>query len=182
MMIHSRRFNIYLLVALTAGLVCGCKTAEQKRKEQISTFRVYVEVPPDFIGKSAEVEVHKDPTIKMNLANEPTMTEAYVQEAKVVEDVGGFSIAVQLNRDGSLLLENVTSSSLGRHIAIFSQFLVPPDMKPNAGRWLAVLKLSSHITDGRIVFTPDATRAEADQIVLGLNTAAGKTQPKKRPI
>ena len=49
----------------------------------------------------------------------------------------------------------------------------------NAGRWLAAPLVQTHITDGLLVFTPDATREEADQIAAGLNTVAKKLQTGK---
>ena len=41
-------------------------------------------------------------------------------------------------------------------------------------------RIATRITDGVLAFTPDATRAEAERIVRGLNNAAIKSgnQPK----
>ena len=42
------------------------------------------------------------------------------------------------------------------------------------GRWLAAPRINKRIADGVLVFTPDATREEAEQIALGLNNLAQK--------
>ena len=55
-------------------------------------------------------------------------------------------------------------------IAIFSQF--GEEMKDY--RWLAAPVINRRISDGVLVFTPDATREEAEEIALGLNNVAKK--------
>ena len=45
-------------------------------------------------------------------------------------------------------------------------------------RWLAAPVIPSRIGNGVLTFTPDASREEADQIVLGLNNVAKKVQDK----
>ena len=40
------------------------------------------------------------------------------------------------------------------------------------GRWLAAPLITHRIGDGVLAFTPDMSRAEADQFVLGLNNVA----------
>ena len=81
---------------------------------------------------------------------------------------------MQFDRHGSWLLEQYSTQNLGRHFAIFSQFAAPPDQKLNQGRWLAAPKLTQRITNGVLTFAPDATREEAEQIVVGLNNVAKK--------
>jgi hypothetical protein len=39
-------------------------------------------------------------------------------------------------------------------------------------RWLAAPRITGRIADGRLEFTPDATRDEAERIVHGLNRVA----------
>ena len=41
-------------------------------------------------------------------------------------------------------------------------------------RWLAAPVISHRISDGVLVFTPDATREEAEEIALGLNNVSKK--------
>ena len=87
--------------------------------------------------------------------------------------MGSFAIALQFDRRGTWLLEQYTVSGKGRRAAIFSQF--------SDTRWLAAPILNRNITDGRFVFTPDATRAEAERIVRGLNNVAKVVKKKKKP-
>jgi len=47
-------------------------------------------------------------------------------------------------------------------------------------RWLAAPVISRRIPDGVLVFTPDASRAEADDIVLGLNNIAREVEKKNK--
>ena len=42
--------------------------------------------------------------------------------------------------------------------------------------WLAAPMTNKRISDGVLVFTPDASREEADRIVLGLNNVAKEAQ------
>ncbi|HWX20453.1 MAG TPA: hypothetical protein VN578_11185 [Candidatus Binatia bacterium] len=176
MRIRWDRFNIYLLLVIATGLICGCHTAEGKRKKQLATLRLYQEANPDPMGRTEEVTVHRDPVVKLTINKAPFLTEALVKEAKVVDTVGGFALSVQFNRQGSWLLEQYTAAGRGKHIALFSQFVNRGEDKLNAGRWLGAPKIATHITDGLLIFTPDATREETEQIALGLNHVAKKVQ------
>jgi len=74
------------------------------------------------------------------------------------------------------LLEQRSVDSRGQRFAIFCQF--GPDLKES--RWLAAPIVARRITDGVLVFTPDATRAEAEEIVLGLNNIARVVKKKTK--
>jgi murein DD-endopeptidase MepM/ murein hydrolase activator NlpD len=50
--------------------------------------------------------------------------------------------------------------------------------KTRDGRWLAAPIITRRISNGVLVFTPDCSREEADQLVLGLNNVA-KENPQK---
>jgi len=128
-----------------------------------------------------------------------------VSEAKVVNTLGGFALHIQFNREGMLLLEEFTGANRGKHLAIFSQFATLSDHdhpasgdahaagvtnasghahagkkeKLNQGRWLGAPRINQHISDGALIFTPDATREEAEQIALGLNNVVRKAHGKK---
>jgi hypothetical protein len=69
-----------------------------------------------------------------------------------------------------LMLEQYSAANPGRHFVIFGQW---GDKLVN-GRWLAAPLITHRISNGVLAFTPDITRAEADQLVLGLNNAAAK--------
>jgi hypothetical protein len=82
--------------------------------------------------------------------------------------MGGFQVMIQFDRQGTWLLEQYSVAARGKRVAIFSQF--------GEARWLAAPVLARRIADGLFVFTPDATRAEAERIVRGLVTVAKKAQ------
>lgn len=176
MKISGARFNLYLCAAFVPALVCGCKTEEKMREKALTSIRVHVETNRDPMGRSKEITVGRDNPVKLTVDKNPFLTEAQVKEAKVADVVGGFALEVQLDHEGTMLLEQYTRSYPGRHLAIFCQFCTPPEEKLNEGRWLAAPRIVAHIADGRLAFTPDATREEADQIVLGLNNVAKRVQ------
>jgi len=174
MMIQWNRFNIYLLAALVIGLLCGCNTAESKRKKRVSTFRVHAEMNTEAMDRTEQVRVYRAQPFLMTIDKQPFLTEEFVKEAKVIDVLGGYELQIQLDRQGTWLLEQYSSALRGKHMGIFSQFCGPPDEKLNQGRWLAAPLVQARITNGVLVFTPDATREEAEEIALGLNNVAKK--------
>jgi SecDF, P1 head subdomain len=105
---------------------------------------------------------------------EPILTELNMAQAKVVDVVGGFAIRLEFDRQGSWILEQSSVDNLGRRFAIYCEF----GPKLTEKRWLAAPIVSHRITDGVLVFTPDATREEADELVLGLNNIARGVKKK----
>jgi len=174
MKIGRQPFNLYLATLLGLGVICGCQTDKNKTAHPLSTLRLHQEINPDTAGHSEDALVFREHPIKLTVDREPFLTEAFVKEAKVVDAVGGFALSIQFDRRGSWLLEESTAAARGRHIVIFSQFANPNEDKINQGRWLAAPKIQKSITDGLIIFTPDATREETERIALGLNNIAQK--------
>lgn len=149
-------FNTYLL--LLAALMLGCQWG---KKKEYSTFRVHIETNPDGTKQNAPVTVGRSAPFAVNVENAPFLTEYHVESASLIDDLGGFAIMVQLNRQGTWLLEQYSLASREKRAAIFSTF--------EDARWLAAPVLARRMNDGVLVFTPDATREEADRIVRGLN-------------
>jgi len=168
------RFNTYLAVSLALTFICGCDTEKSKQKKIVATLRLHQELRPDPMGKTEEATIFREHPIKMTIAREPFLTEAHVKEAKVIDSLGGFAVSIQFDRQGTWLLEQFTAATRGKHVLIFSQFIGPKEEKLNKGRWLAAPKIQNHIADGLIIFTPDATREEAERIALGLSNVAKK--------
>jgi hypothetical protein len=69
---------------------------------------------------------------------------------------------------GGWLLEQYTTANKGKHLAISAEF--------GEMRWLAAPKITQRLGEGRLVFTPDATREEAERIVDGVNRVAKRAQ------
>jgi|ERR1043166_34568 preprotein translocase subunit SecD len=168
-------FNLYLVFAGALAACCGCHTKEGGRKsEYYSTLRLHLEADRDPAMRNEVVAVCREHPISVNVQSAPLLTEGSVQGAKVVEVLGGFALSIQFDHQGTLLLEQYTTLNRGRKLVVFAQF--GEKMKEN--RWLAAPVISRRITDGVLLFTPDATREEAEQIALGLNHVAKKVQSK----
>jgi SecDF, P1 head subdomain len=172
MIISEQRFNIYLLVALAAAMAGGCQsTPERQAKKALSTLRLHLESGSDRTKSTESVPVYREKPVYVTVQKEPFLSEANVTAASVVDEEGGYALRIQFDDDGQVLLEECTTRNRGRRIAIFSQFA--PELKDY--RWLAAPLITHRISDGVLVFTPDATREEAQEIAVGLNNVAKKS-------
>jgi preprotein translocase subunit SecD len=172
MKIRWQRFNLYLLMAVAAAMVCGCRTssAEKKSKKLVSTLRLHLEMGRDRSNTTEVVPIYRRKPIMVNVEKVPFLTEAEVAEAKVIDVDGDFALSLKFDHPGTALYEAYTTANRGRRIAVFSQF--GEQIKTN--RWLAAPIISRRVTDGVFTFTPDTTREEAEVIALGLNNVAKK--------
>ena len=171
------RFNIYLLLLLAIGLACGCASEEKKRKKQLSVLRLHLEVQADAADRTQPIPVYRKNPVAIVINKGAFLSEENVRDAAVVEVIGGFAVRVQLDRHGALVLDQVSAANKGRRIAFFAAFGIK-EGKPAYERWLAAPRITQPITDGVLVFTPDATRDECDDLVIGLKNAAKKYQDK----
>ena len=179
MIIGRNRFNIYLLLLLAAALLCGCRThkdAEEDKGKELAIFRVNLEASSDDAFGGAKAQIYRASPVELTIEKDPFLTEAQVASAQVVNVLGGFDLQIQLNTEGTWLLQNYSASNPGKHYAIFSQF----GAKSNKGRWLAAPMFGRVISNGVLQFTPDASHEEAEEIALGLNNMAKKFQKDKK--
>jgi hypothetical protein len=172
MKVWTRRFNIYLTLTAALVLLCSCKTDRQKGP--VSAVRIHIEVNPDSAGTSQTVSIVRSDPVLVTIAQEPILTEANVVAARVFDAHGGFAIEVRFDETATWILEQYSAANPGLHLAIFGQW---GDKLAN-GRWLAAPFITRRISDGVLLFTPDCSREEADQFVLGLNNVAKKIQKK----
>ena len=172
MKVWTRRFNIYLTLTAALVLLCSCKTDRQKGP--VSAVRIHIEVNPDSAGTSQTVSVVRSDPVLVTIAQEPILTEANVVAARVFDAHGGFAIEIRFDETAAWILEQYSAANSGRHFAIFGQW----GDKPADGRWLAAPLITHRISNGVLLFTPDCSHEEADQLVLGLNNVAKKTQKK----
>ena len=172
MIIGRSRFNIYLLLPLAALSLCGCHTTKdgEEKSKLLSTLRVHLESSADSVSGSVTVPIYRANPVQLTVEKEPFITEADVRSAQVVDALGGFELQIQLNREGTWLLQNYSASNPNKHYAIFSQF----GEKGRKARWLAAPIFSRLISSGTLQFTPDASREECEEIVKGLNNVAKK--------
>jgi preprotein translocase subunit SecD len=164
MKMRRMAFKSCLGAGLTLALLCGCQSSPGKPKGLVATLRLHLEMNADRSDRSTPVPIHRANPFLVNVEKAPFLDERSVTNAAVVEAMGGFAIQVQFDTTGARLLEQYSTANRGRRCAIFTQF---GDKNPQP-RWLAAPLLSRTITDGVLVFTPDATREEAEQIVRGL--------------
>jgi len=170
MVVWTQRFNLYLAVAAALALLCGCQTHRQKGP--LGALRVHIQVNPDSLGISQTISVLRSDPVLVTIARNPILTEANLVAAKVMDTPGGFAIEVQFDENGTWLLEQYSAANPGGHFAIFGQW----GEKLVNGRWLAAPLITRRIANGVLAFTPDCSRAEADQLVLGLNQVAAKNR------
>jgi preprotein translocase subunit SecD len=104
----------------------------------------------------------------VQIATEPILTEANIVAAGLIETPGGFAVKVKFDQSGSWTLEQFSAMNPGKHFVIFGQW----GEKLVNGRWLAAPSITRRMASGTLAFTPDASRAEAEQLVKGLNVAA----------
>jgi hypothetical protein len=187
MLIRMKRINIYLALAL-ALVLTACASSDKKtdkppKKPQVvldkkgkekSFLRVYLQEEPDGSERTASVSIYRAKPITLNVHKEHFLDEGNLTKASVVEDIGGFAIKLEFNRQGTWLLQNQTSAYKGRQIVVAALFGDTVDKL----RWLAAPYINQPISDGVLRFTPDATREEADRIVLGLNNVIADVKKK----
>ncbi len=161
----SRQFNIYLALAATSGLLCGCLT--NKPHGQTSALRVHIQASRDTAGTSEEVSVIRADPVDINITKLPILTEANVVAAKIINDPGGFAINIHFDETGTWILEQYTAANTGRHLAIFGQW----GEKLANGRWLGAPLITHRVADGVLAFTPDMSRPEAEQFIIGLSNS-----------
>lgn len=161
--------SIWFKLCFAAGSVslllwCGCQSSDPKAKGLVATLRFHQEVNADSTGRSAQVPVYRQMPVLVNVEKSPFLDERYVTNAIVVDAIGGFALKVRFDDSGTKLLEQYSTANRGRHYAVFTQFGETNGQQ----RWLATPLFTRTITDGTLVFTPDATREEADQIARGV--------------
>jgi hypothetical protein len=178
MVIRPLRFNIYLLLCGVLVALSGCQSAESKRKQQLATLRIHLESNVEMAGLTEVVAVSRAAPMAVNVVKDPFLNESMLSSASLIEDHGGFSLKLEFNSFGRTILEQYTGTYQGRRFAIRSQF----GEEPNAvDRWIGAPRTARRIKDGVLIFTPDVTRAEAEQIVLGLNNHAQKSGEQMKP-
>jgi preprotein translocase subunit SecD len=164
MKFQTVQFNLILAAGgmlLQAG--CALPGPDPGSVKHPTQLHFHLEVNRDGTDKNHPVTVNRASPFSVNVQRDAFLTEYQIMEAAVVDDsYGGFFIRVQLNKQGTWLLEQFTTANKGKRVALFCQF-------DKNTRWLAAPVMDKRIADGKFSFTPDASREEADRIVLGLN-------------
>jgi preprotein translocase subunit SecD len=169
MKVCRRQFNVYLALITALSVWCGCQSDKDK-DANAAALRVHIEVKPDNTGSTETISVLRSEPVVVTIAKEFVLTEANVVAAKLIEVQGGYAIQIQFDENGSWVLEQFSATNPGKHFVIFGQW----SDKLADGRWLAAPLITHRLANGLLSFTPDASREEAEQLVLGLNTVARK--------
>lgn len=167
MKIPSFAINLFLLLVL--ALACGCKSAEEKEKaKRAASLRFHLETNPDGTPHNAPVPIFRQNPIYVNVQQDFLLDEGFMRRADIVDvdEHGGWGIRILFDDRGTRRLEYITTANKGRRFAIFGKW--------DQRRWLAAPMITKNISDGVFVFTPDATREEAELIVEGLNNVIRK--------
>jgi len=170
MMIRILRFNSYLALAL-ALVAAGCNTSKPGKLTEAS-LRLHLEVNPDGSDRNEAIPVGRQETFRVNVEKRAFLNEFNIERASVVDTMGGYSISVQFDKEGSWLLEQYTAANKGKRMAIAAEF--------GEMRWLAAPVMNQRIGNGLLIFTPDASREEAEKLVGGLNSFAEKVRKGRR--
>jgi hypothetical protein len=178
--LHS--FNIYLLAA---GVVLGsgCASRSLSANKDYATLSVYLE---GLAGNGSLVQVGRA-KIPVLVQGEALLTEEDLARAKLVDNPDGTcAIQVTFNDHGAVVLDMNTTANRGRHLVLYCQLrprrgsqgpadgaATSPDKTAPGQRgffpWLSMMLIRTAVTGGSLQFTVDVSRAEAEQIVLGLN-------------
>jgi len=159
-------FNLFLWFALLA-LIAGCKAPGKSK--YLASIRFHLEVNADGTDRSNPVPIGRSTPFMVNVEKIPFLSEHQLLEALLVDTNGAFSLKLQFDGKGTRLLEQYSSSSRGKRTAIFVEW-------NEQMRWLAAPRLEKRIADGVVVFTPDASREEVEELVVGLNKSAKAIQ------
>ncbi len=166
-------FNGFLALTLLTSAVSCSTSEERKRSKEISSLRIHIESDRGSSDRSSAIAVHRSNPMYLNIEREAVLDESNVAAATVVDQPGGlFTVEVKLDRRGSWILERTTVMNKGKHLVVFSHF-------GDKARWIAAPEITAKNSSGRLVFTPDATREEADRLVRGLNNVAKKLEGKE---
>lgn len=172
MLIRPGRFNLYLLGLLAMALFAGCDTLRKKGKAEEASLRLHLEVNAAGGAQGTNVLVGRSSPFGVRVDRQPFLSEFNLEWAKVMDTLGGFSIVLQFNAEGTILLEQYTTAYRGRHAAILAEF--------GEMRWIAAPVMQNRIANGQFSFTPDTTHEEAEKIVRGLNRVAELVRKGRR--
>lgn len=160
-------FNLFLLASLC--LSPGCKTAQERERENLAAgLRFHLEMNPDGSSQAMQVPVYRARPMILTVRRDAVLDEAFMKKAEIVsvDEHGGWGIKITFDPAGRRRLENITTANKGRRLGIFAQW--------KEQRWLAAPLITHNNSSGVFIFTPDASREEAEEIVLGLNNVIEK--------
>jgi hypothetical protein len=167
------------ILATSLALAVGCMVPDDPKRvsapkpkpprtKEATEVRIYLESPTVEPGRTTSVSVYRDSPITVNLDQSPVFTPAHIAGAEVLATTEGPALKIQLNQQGAILLDTMSVANRGSRIIIGAKW--------TEGRILGAPRLVRRISDGAIVFMPDATLEEMERIVRGVNNIASKNR------
>jgi hypothetical protein len=168
MSFYWRRFNLYFWPAALL-LVSGCALWKHENPTMASV-RVHMEGSSGSPESTETIQIIRSAPVMVTIAKMPILSESDLAAAAIVQTPGGFAVELKFDEIGGWKLEQYTAVNPGKHLVIFGQW--GDQLKD--GRWLAAPSIYRRIAGGVLIFTPDASREEAEKFVAGLNAFAKK--------
>lgn len=172
MKLRFGRFNYYLGCVVLC-LIAGCASGLVGRQKEESFLQFFTEAQSEAGDRTAVITVCRSSPVPVRVNKQAFLDSRDLADAAVLDQVGGFAVALRFTARGTLVLEQITTAHRGARIVIYGMF--------PGGRWLAAPMIPRRITDGVLVFTPDATHEEAERLVRGLNNMAIHYGNKPKP-
>ncbi|MGE3308597.1 MAG: hypothetical protein AB7O66_01410 [Limisphaerales bacterium] len=145
------------------------KSRKAKKPKLIKNIRVYLETKHDIEERSLPAVVGRSSPMKFMVEKLPILNEVHVESARLLDQRGSFQVQIKFNSLGSRILESYTAAAAGRHLLIMTEI-------DDEGRWIAAPLIRRRLGDGKLVFSPDATREQMDLLVRGLNELVEKNR------
>ena len=170
---YTLRFNHFLALMILPVALCGC-ASWFKGDQPMAGLRVHIELArTDMAGPQAEtVSVLRADPVQVTVDKNPILTEANVVAAKLISTPVAPAIEIRFDENGTWILEQYSASNPGGHFVIFGRW----GKKLKDGRWLAAPLITQRINDGILSFTPDMSREEAGQFIVGLSNVVKQFQ------
>jgi hypothetical protein len=175
MRVYTLRFNLFLLLAALSPFLAGCSSFTH-RNEPTSTLRIFVSIASDTAmgpkDSTETVSVLRADPVQVTIDKTPILTESDLVAAKIIATPDAPAIELRFSPMGTVVLEQYSATNPGGHFVVYGQW----GKKLKNSRWLMAPLITGRINDGLLSFTPDMTRDEATQFVLGLNNVAKQFQ------
>jgi hypothetical protein len=176
---YTSRFNLFFALAILLAMLCGCSSMMGwfKRNQPTAALRIHLELSPDNVvsgpANAAEtVSLLRADPVQVTIDKDPILTEANLVAVRLIDTPEAPAVEMRFDENGTWILEQASASNPGRHFVIFGQW----GKKLKDARWLAAPLITQRINDGIFSFTPDMSRSEAGQFVLGLSNVAKQFQ------
>jgi hypothetical protein len=174
MMKRIWRFNLHFVV-LALALATACSSPDERaRKKQFASLRIHVEGRRNIMEQGPKAVFRSGEPININ--QNVVITDGSLASAEIVDNPGGFALKLNFDHHGQLSLEAASIDSRGKRLAIFVAWTSGRKGIAGESRWLAAPMIFQKNSSGVLVFTPDASREEAELIVRGLNNAVKKNK------